>query len=53
MTMKRQPLQKSQSDCLLFGVEGFVLCNLWQEGEGTRKKKKKGSELLQLQFVTH
>lgn len=53
MTMKRQPLRKSQSDCLLFGVEGFVLCNLWQEGEGTREKKKKGSELLQLQFVTH
>lgn len=41
MTMKRQPLRKSQSDCLLFGVEGFVLCNLWQEGEGRRKKKKR------------
>lgn len=50
-TMKRQPLLKSQSDCLLFGVEGFVLCNLWQEGEGTREKK--GSEFLQLQFVAH
>lgn len=52
MTMKCQPLLKSQIDCLVFGVEGFILCNLWQEGEGTGEKKK-GSKFLQLQFVTH
>lgn len=39
-TMKLQP---RQSDCLLFGVESFALCNLWQQGKRTRQGKKEAS----------
>jgi len=49
--MKHHTLQKSKSDRLLSWVEGFVLCNLWQEEEGTRQKKQHKNKSLQLQFM--
>lgn len=51
MMIKCQCLLKSQSDCLLFGEEDFVLCNPWQEAS-TRGKKSSSSFRLHEKLLT-